>query len=88
MMIDIEYSNSSGKINYLAEWHTHPQVHPNPRDIDLDSISEIALTSKEFAILVIIGFIDYNEESFLDQSIAIIKYKDADQFEVLDCNIY
>ncbi|MGO2236014.1 MAG: CBASS system CD-NTase/cGAS isopeptidase Cap3 [Marinomonas sp.] len=32
--INDAYSHSSGKMQYLGEWHTHPEDHPKPSIID------------------------------------------------------
>ncbi|MTI47822.1 MAG: hypothetical protein FH761_08275 [Firmicutes bacterium] len=34
MIINKEWEKSNGEINYLGEWHTHPEINPNPSFID------------------------------------------------------
>lgn len=33
---------SQGQINYIGEWHTHPEIVPNPSAIDLDEWGGLA----------------------------------------------
>lgn len=80
MFIDMESANSSGKNHYLGEWHTHPQLKPEPSEVDLNSLSEIASTSQEFAILLIVGAIKFSKENLLNQQVLILKYKDDRSF--------
>ncbi len=65
MYIDLEHANSGGR-NYLGEWHTHPEMQPNPSDLDYDSLYEIADSSEEFALLVIVGAINFHKIRFGD----------------------
>ncbi|MDF2449445.1 MAG: Uncharacterized protein K0R26_1949 [Bacteroidota bacterium] len=80
MIIDMEFANSDGKNVYLGEWHTHPQTHPQPSPKDLRSLDEIADTSEEFAILLILGAIDFNIKRLPNQYYSIIKYKEEEDF--------
>ena len=80
MIIDLEYANSNGKIQYIGEWHTHPQINPYPSKLDLISLSEITNSSKHINVLLIIGGIGFNKSKFLDQSISIVKYFDQNNF--------
>jgi len=74
MIIDMEYANSGGKVVYLGEWHTHPQIHPEPSPKDLQSLTEIAESADLFSLLLIIGAVNFQPNKFIDQSIAILKY--------------
>jgi len=87
MIIDMEYANSEGKVVYLGEWHTHPQIHPEPSPKDLLSLTEIAESAKLFSILFIIGAVDYQAKKFIDQSIAILKYNDEKTFYTLEIEL-
>ena len=80
MFIDMESANSFGKNYYLGEWHTHPQVNPEPSEVDFNSLYEIASTSQEFAILLIVGAIKFSKEKFQKQHLLILKYKDDRRF--------
>lgn len=83
MFIDMSYANSQGKWEYLGEWHTHPQTTPEPSIKDLISLEEIAESSDNFAILLIIGAIGYTSEKFLRQSTVIIKFRQEGKFDDL-----
>lgn len=80
MIIDTEYSNSDGKCRYLGEWHTHPQFSPLPSEVDLESLSEIAEDSEEFALLIIVGAVDFSRDELADHLIALIKFTDSPKF--------
>jgi integrative and conjugative element protein (TIGR02256 family) len=83
MIIDMEYANSNGKINYVGEWHTHPQLTPQPSSVDLNSLDEIVESSGKPNLLLIIGAIDFKKERFPDQSISIVKLpNDSRYFEL------
>lgn len=84
MFIDMEIANFGGKLRYLGEWHTHPERNPNPSVLDLDSLEEIAESTGDFCLFVILGSIEYKRSLFLDQSIAILKEKDIDTFYEID----
>ncbi len=60
MFIDLEFANSEGKIIYLGEWHTHPQVNPYPSQLDLFSLDEITYSANSPKILLIIGAIGFD----------------------------
>jgi len=87
MFIDMEIANSGGKLRYLGEWHTHPQIEPMPSEIDLTSLYEIAKTSNDFCLLLIIGAINFEIKAFIKQSISIINYKDDGKFYELPSGI-
>lgn len=40
LFIDYEWRNSGGTINYMGEWHTHPEDHPVPSRQDLSMIQQ------------------------------------------------
>jgi len=80
MFIDIESANSNGQLRYVGEWHTHPQLVPEPSEKDLNSLFEIAETSNDFCLLLIIGAFDFEVDLFLNQSISIVNYKGEEKF--------
>jgi len=83
MFIDMECANSDGRYRYIGEWHTHPQIEPTPSDIDLLSLKEIADTSTDFALVVIIGAVDFKKEYLDTHSICIIKFlKDSTFYQI------
>ena len=46
-------SASDGAVNYIGEWHTHPELHPRPSAIDINNW-KLNLKGRH-AILIIIG---------------------------------
>lgn len=80
MYIDMEIANSGGKLRYIGEWHSHLQIIPEPSNIDLNSIDDIAESSNDFCLLLILGAIDFKIAKFLKQSITIIRYKGLKKF--------
>lgn len=88
MYIDMEIANSDGKLRYIGEWHSHLQITPDPSIIDLDSLFEIAESSNDFCLLLIVGALDFTIDSFLQQSISIIKFKLKQRFFSLPSTIY
>lgn len=46
----------SGKtIDYLGEWHTHPERHPSPSVLDLREWRKICVTRQNCMVFVIVG---------------------------------
>lgn len=86
LFLDMEYANSNGKYRYLGEWHTHPQVVPEPSPKDLNSLDEISATADEFVILLIIGAINFKAANFNEQSISILKPVGERKFYLLQVN--
>jgi len=84
MIIDIEHANSNGKISYIGEWHTHPQMNPQPSQVDLNSLDEIVESSGEPNLLLIIGAIDFKKDVFVEQSISIVKFPNDKRFFELE----
>ena len=84
MFIDMEAANSNDKYRYLGEWHTHPEINPSPSIIDLQSLDEIALSSVDFCILLIIGNSNFKGDLFFNQSILILKYRKEKDFYILE----
>lgn len=87
MFIDIEYANSEGQLIYIGEWHTHPQIIPKPSIVDLQSLDEIAVTTKNFAFLLIIGAIHFTSDSFTEQSVALLEYNNGEDIYELEVNV-
>lgn len=51
-----EWKDSNGYIDYLGEWHTHPEENPQPSQIDITEMSLIASSRKSNLMLsVIVG---------------------------------
>lgn len=58
-IIDYEFYNSSGQINYLGEWHTHPEPNPSPSQRDIRMIQEqfrLNTLNTDFVLLLIQGY--------------------------------
>ena len=52
------YSETGGLVNYLGEWHTHPEPTPSPSSDDRKMFRDLLRTSRleiEFLIGVIVG---------------------------------
>jgi integrative and conjugative element protein (TIGR02256 family) len=52
------FKRNDGRINYLGEWHTHPEPHPNPSCDDFKMLKDLLRTSKleiDFLMGVIVG---------------------------------
>lgn len=51
-----EWKDSNGYVDYLGEWHTHPEHNPHPSEIDISEMSFIASSRKPNIMLsVIVG---------------------------------
>jgi integrative and conjugative element protein (TIGR02256 family) len=74
MFIDMEVANSGGTLRYVGEWHTHPQIKPYPSPTDFRSLAEIAQSSEDFVLMLIVGAIKFKLEKFLDHHISIVKH--------------
>lgn len=80
MFIDMEIANSDGKFRYLGEWHTHPQIIPEPSGLDLESLEEITESVGDFCVLLILGSMGFKRDSFVNQSIVVLKEQNNDKF--------
>ena len=50
-----EWSQSGGAINFVGEWHTHPEGHPNPSFIDRSSWKKQMRTREPEPLVFLIG---------------------------------
>jgi integrative and conjugative element protein (TIGR02256 family) len=52
-----EWGHSDGYIDYLGEWHSHPEPHPHPSLLDLREWQHLGKTrkSRDPLILMIVG---------------------------------
>lgn len=58
MIINYEHTNTYGQVTYLGEWHTHPEDHPSPSQMDLKMIRQQFHNNKihtHFLVLLIQG---------------------------------
>lgn len=53
-LINELHSTSGGTMNYLGEWHTHPEKFPTPSSVDKSSWRR-NLTPAEPMVLIIVG---------------------------------
>lgn len=49
------WKQSQGYMDYLGEWHTHPEAHPTPSTIDITEWGKIYKTVKRPMIFLILG---------------------------------
>jgi integrative and conjugative element protein (TIGR02256 family) len=52
------WARSGGEQNYLGEWHTHPEDHPTPSNIDLgdwERLCRMAVFEQESLFFIIVG---------------------------------
>ena len=57
-LVNMLWEESKGTVNYLGEWHTHPERNPTPSGIDLknwDSILKWVATDSERLYFLIVG---------------------------------
>ncbi len=57
-IVNSEFYKSDGKVIYLGEWHTHPELHPSPSFVDIKMIKQQYKDNKineDFLILLIQG---------------------------------
>ncbi|WP_149244312.1 Mov34/MPN/PAD-1 family protein [Dyadobacter sp. 32] len=58
-IVEYEFFNSSGQINYFGEWHTHPEASPTPSSRDIKMIREqfkLNTLNMDFLLLLIQGY--------------------------------
>jgi integrative and conjugative element protein (TIGR02256 family) len=58
-IVEYEFFNSSGQINYFGEWHTHPESSPSPSQRDIKMIHEqfrLNTLNTNFILLLIQGY--------------------------------
>ncbi len=54
--LEAAYKNSGGSINLLGEWHTHPEKHPKPSQIDKTGWEKLQkLRMDQQTIFIIVG---------------------------------
>jgi integrative and conjugative element protein (TIGR02256 family) len=44
--VDAAWHGSNGTLNYLGEWHTHPEDNPSPSTVDIDNWLTIGQTAR------------------------------------------
>lgn len=53
--VDEAFSSSSGALQYLGEWHTHPEDSPSPSITDLSTWQRHLIADDEQMALLIVG---------------------------------
>lgn len=54
-LINYKYKNSNGILNYIGEWHTHPEINPKPSKTDLITLMKIRkYKNVKFPVIMII----------------------------------
>jgi integrative and conjugative element protein (TIGR02256 family) len=54
--VENQWVSSSRMVDYLGEWHTHPEKHPRPSGLDIGECIRVTLTYPRKPILeVVIG---------------------------------
>ncbi|OME64248.1 hypothetical protein BSK65_29385 [Paenibacillus odorifer] len=57
-IVNKAWKDSNGEIQYLGEWHTHPEMNPTPSSVDHKLLKGMINDSKleiDFLFLVIVG---------------------------------
>ncbi|WP_205393039.1 Mov34/MPN/PAD-1 family protein [Xanthomonas hydrangeae] len=53
--VQIRWQESGGELDYIGEWHTHPEVHPSPSFIDKAGWILRSLKAGRPLLVVIVG---------------------------------
>lgn len=53
--VDEAFISSSGMLQYLGEWHTHPEDSPSPSPTDVGTWQRCLISDDEQMVLLIIG---------------------------------
>ncbi|RKH03474.1 hypothetical protein D7X32_13815 [Corallococcus carmarthensis] len=73
-LVDEAWASSNGTLNYLGEWHSHPEDHPIPSTVDLENWRQIALRvvfEHDFLVFIIIGRVSVRAWEVERQHVAI-----------------
>lgn len=49
------WKESQGRIDYLGDWHTHPQLNPSPSGIDYTEWAKLGSTLNKPLLFLIVG---------------------------------
>jgi integrative and conjugative element protein (TIGR02256 family) len=52
-----EWAKSLETMDYVGEWHTHPEIHPQPSALDLQEWQQICRRRKELMVFMIQGIL-------------------------------
>ena len=64
-IINERWSESDGEINYLGEWHTHPNISASPSGTDIRSLCKIAEQVRGTLPIVILMILGANKKMSL-----------------------
>lgn len=53
VMVDEAFARSSGRLQYLGEWHTHPEDSPSPSPTDFGSWQRHLLSHEQMALVIV-----------------------------------
>ncbi|MCH2342838.1 MAG: Mov34/MPN/PAD-1 family protein [Pseudomonas sp.] len=51
--IDEAFASSSGRLQYLGEWHTHPEDAPSPSSTDLGTWQRYLVADEQMVLLIV-----------------------------------
>lgn len=71
-VVDNAFKNSNGTLQYLGEWHTHPEDVPKPSMTDYSSWHK-NLKSSDPLILIIAGRTDFWVGKKINENIEVLK---------------
>ena len=49
------WKESQGRVDYLGDWHTHPQLNPSPSGIDYNEWAKLGSTLNKPLLFLIVG---------------------------------
>ena len=50
-----EWRRSNSTMDYIGEWHTHPEVRPSPSGVDFSEWRAICVSREEMMVFMILG---------------------------------
>ena len=53
VVVDKAFASSSGRLQYLGEWHTHPEDTPSPSSIDLGTWQRYLVANEQMALVIV-----------------------------------
>lgn len=67
----LEWSRSRETMDYVGEWHTHPEAHPQPSSLDMQEWRKICKRRRELMVFIIQGTISSWVGVGMDQAIKV-----------------
>lgn len=65
-IINKRWDETKGEINYLGEWHTHPNMHASPSTTDMKSLSAIMKQVGQVLPIVMLIILGENNKTSLN----------------------